>query len=229
MHLFGGGTRCLDRICGIARDHVPLQRLRKGLVKNRVDLLDGGWREARVELVAIESLHVRRGQLRELDAPERGLEVEPDYLLVTLVGARPYAAPVGVVQPPIQILTDGHVLSVECVPACAVGERFGQLVGYLLARLAVEPPALRALRRMCRVLCLPAPILALGDRALAVSASTHCLPPSSVLLVPRPMLRIACVSCGAAPAACRFPGGLSCRRLSPSCGTTPAGIAHARV
>src|SRR5688572_20653502 len=97
MHLFGGGTRCLDRICGIARNHVPLQRLRKGLVKNRVDLLDGGWREARVELVTIEPLHVRRGQLRELVAPERRLEVESDYLFVPLISARPYAAPVGVV------------------------------------------------------------------------------------------------------------------------------------
>src|SRR5215213_4512805 len=118
--------------------------------------------------------------------------MEPDYLLVPLVGARPYAAAVGVVQPPIQILTDAHVLSVERVPACAVGERLSQLVGCLFACLAVERPALWTIRCMCRVLRLPTPIFTPRDRALSVASPTHRYLLSSVREARRPTRRPTC-------------------------------------
>jgi hypothetical protein len=113
---------------------------------------------------------VRRGKLRELDAPERGPDVQPDYLPVTLVSARAHASSVGVLEPAIEVPADRDASGVEHETARAVGERPGQLVGRLLARLAVEDPALGPARRVGGIACLLATVLAPGDRALAVSA-----------------------------------------------------------
>src|SRR5215212_4468558 len=95
--------------------------------------------------------------------------MQPDYLPVTLVGARPHAAPVGVLEPAIEVLADLHAPVIEHEPARAVGERPGKLVGHCLSRLAVDDPALGSARRVGSVASLPATIFALGDRTLAVA------------------------------------------------------------
>jgi hypothetical protein len=61
-----------------------------------------------------------------------------------LKGHRLDAPAYGIVEPPLKVLTYCLILGVEDEPAVPVGHRLGELLGRLLARLAVDSPALGA-------------------------------------------------------------------------------------
>src|SRR5918998_1136674 len=153
--------------------------------------------------------------------------MHPYYSRAVLKGHRLDAPAYGIVEPPLKILTYCLILGVEDEPAVPVGHRLGELLGCLLARLAVDCPALGAGGRLNRVASHVKPaLLVTSDAPLAVAASTHRPLPSSTHEAQRQVRRPVCVSCGVAPAVCRFRGGLWCRKLSPSCAIDHAERAH---
>src|SRR3954451_11432541 len=99
--------------------------------------------------------------------------MHPDDALVPLVGLLAHGISNGVRQPAGQVLPNGSCPGVESESALPVDQSLREFRRYLLARLAVQCPALATLRRVHGVLRAPTAILAPGDAALAVAALAH--------------------------------------------------------
>jgi hypothetical protein len=162
-----------------------------------VELVHAGRSRPGGELVLVEDHHVRGGELSQLQPSEMGLDVYPNGYLVSVEGALPDGAG----EPPeprVQVLPDAHVLVVEHYALVAIRKRVGQLFCNFLALLAVDRLALRSGGRLYSVAGhVEAALLVAGDRALAVTASTHRLLLSSALPDPLPGLQPSAERCEA--------------------------------
>src|ERR671914_324937 len=103
-----------------------------------------------------------------------------DKVSIPIVCAPPDGAVHRALEPCVKVLTNGHVLVIVHDPVDAVGQSFGEFVPDLRPRLAVDHLALRPVLGWNVVACLPAPVLAAGNRPLAIAAPTHCPLPSSI-------------------------------------------------
>src|SRR5215210_8145118 len=96
---------------------------------------------------------------------------------VPVVRASPDRAVHRSLEPYVEVLAEGHVLVVVHDPVDAIGQGFGELVPGLRPCLAVEDLALRPVHGLGVVTGLPTPVLAAGDRTLAVTSPSHRLLP----------------------------------------------------
>src|SRR5215211_3994298 len=111
-------------------------------------------RETGVQTIAIEPSRMSGGEVLELDTPQRGPYVRSNGVLVPFVGALAHGVPY-IVEPPIQVFPDRQAASVKHEAVGPVRKCLRQLVSDVLALLAGEIPALRAI---CRVHPVGTPI-----------------------------------------------------------------------
>jgi len=130
---------------------VPHHGTCERFVQDGVHLVDRRGAESGVEPVAVETLHMRRGELLELDRAEGGLQVISYEVGVSIIGALSHRAAYGALEPPVQVLAHRHILVVVVDPLDAVREHLGELRRHFLTRPAVDSLALRSLDRMLSV------------------------------------------------------------------------------
>ncbi len=91
---------------------MPLDGLLEGLVKDDVELVDGGGREPGVQAVAVEALDVGGGKPLELEPAEGGLDVHPYGYLVAVEGALPHRPAHRALEPGVEVVPDRRVFVV---------------------------------------------------------------------------------------------------------------------
>src|SRR5215213_10344432 len=119
-------------------------------------------------------------EVLKLHSAQCSSDMHPNQSLVAFEGYGLHAAPYRVPEPPIQIFSDRLVLRVEDYSAVPVSHSLRELLCNFCPRLAIQHLALGAFGRVRHVPCLPTPVSATGDGALAVAAPTHHSLPSSV-------------------------------------------------
>src|SRR5215208_591178 len=175
-HLLASDLRQINVFCDVATHHSPPSGLLESAVQNGVGVLDGAGGQASILHLPVQPLHVHGAQLPKLNLAQGWFQVASHLLPIGFVRACPDAALHAVPKPPIEVLAHGQVLGIEEEPTVSVGEGLVELLGYLLARLAVDGLALGSRCSLDRVAGHVEPILAASNRALAVAALTHHSP-----------------------------------------------------
>src|SRR5215210_2089426 len=93
--------------------------------------------------------------------------------LVSLIGLLPHGISDRVREPASQILPNRQVAGIEDEAAFPVREGLRELPCYLFPCLAVEGPALAALRGVHNILSAPSATLAAADASFTISALAH--------------------------------------------------------
>jgi hypothetical protein len=86
-YLLSSGLRRLYRSGGVAWDQPVGGGLLEGLAELAVDVQDGAGREPTIQLISVETAHVHRGELLQLDLAQRWGQVNPHELLVAFPGS----------------------------------------------------------------------------------------------------------------------------------------------
>jgi hypothetical protein len=112
-YLFAPYLRRLDDLSGVARDEAVGDGLLERLVKSDMDVLDGARRESIIKLLAVESAHVGRGEVLELQLTQHRAYVKADHLLITLKARGSYGVTHAISKPPPQILVQLQIIGLE--------------------------------------------------------------------------------------------------------------------
>jgi len=113
--------------------------------------------------LTVKVLYVSWRELSELDAPDGRDYVAPYLSLVGTAGAGPDASPDAVIEPPMQILPDAHVLIVEDEAAITVRYGPGQLFPDFFAAFAVNVAGFPARSGLYPVLADPVTVFAANE------------------------------------------------------------------
>ena len=120
-------------------------------MQDNMDLLHRGRGESVVKPVAVEVLHMRWREGFELEPAQRGFDVEPEYLLVALVGALPHRVLDRIGEPAVKVISHTQAAGIEDEPAIPIRYRLGELGRRCGPRPALDGPALRSFDSAHRV------------------------------------------------------------------------------